>query len=121
MDVRGEGCGAILLKTIDNTDSGLVCATLLGTNVKSDGKSTSITAPNGLAQQNLISKTHEISGIKSNDVDYIEAHGTGTSLGDPIEVDALAGVFENARKDSNPLLVGSVKANIGHLECAAGI
>ena len=87
----------------------------------SDGTSASITAPNGSAQKKLIEKAFQTSNLKPSDVDYIESHGTGTALGDPIEVEALAEVFDTSRSQSNPLLAGGVKANIGHLECAAGI
>ena len=87
----------------------------------SDGTSASITAPNGSAQEKLIKSALQASGIKPNDVDYIETHGTGTALGDPIEVEALAEVFAESRSDSHPLMVGGVKSNIGHLEGAAGI
>ena len=87
----------------------------------SDGKSASITAPNGSAQKKLMEKALKVSNVKPSFVDYIECHGTGTALGDPIEVEALAEVFSQFRSQSNPLIVGAVKANIGHLECAAGI
>ena len=100
---------------------GSVYANVLGTSVMSDGTSASITAPNGSAQQRLIKKALEESGVKPRDVDYIEAHGTGTALGDPIEIEALAEVFAESKTESCPLMVGSVKSNIGHLECAAGI
>ena len=87
----------------------------------SDGLSASITAPNGSAQKMLINKALTVSRIRPEDVDYIEAHGTGTALGDPIEVGALAEVFADSRLELRPLMIGSVKANIGHLEGAAGI
>ena len=69
----------------------------------------------------LVRKALEESGVKPSDVDYIEAHGTGTSLGDPIEIEALAEVFAKSKSESRPLMLGSVKSNIGHLEGAAGI
>ena len=87
----------------------------------SDGTSASITAPNGSAQKKLIEKALQSSIHNPSDVDYIESHGTGTALGDPIEVEALAEVFDTSRSQTSPLFVGGVKANIGHLECAAGI
>ncbi|KAL9188495.1 LOW QUALITY PROTEIN: hypothetical protein ACHAXT_006873 [Thalassiosira profunda] len=118
---RGEGCGAIVLKPAAAAKPASVYANLLGASVMSDGTSASITAPNGSAQQQLIKRTLEESGIQPSDVDYIEAHGTGTSLGDPIEIEALAGVFAPAKAESRPLMVGSVKSNIGHLEGAAGM
>ena len=121
--LRGEGCGAILITSADVCKSGSIYATILGTSVMSDGKSATITAPNGLAQERLIRKALEVSGCHPDEVDYIEAHGTGTSLGDPIEVDALASVFASSKREKpgNALMVGSVKANIGHLEGAAGM
>ena len=87
----------------------------------SDGKSASITAPNGSSQELLIKKDLKESGINPSGIDYIEAHGTGTALGNPIEIEALAEVFAKPRIKSRPLMVGSVKSNIGHLEGAAGI
>ena len=119
--LRGEGCGAIVLVPSNKAKSGSVYANILGTSVMSDGTSASITAPNGSAQKMLLEKALQTSNLRSSDVDYIESHGTGTALGDPIEVEALAGVFGTSRSQSNPLLAGGVKANIGHLECAAGI
>ena len=100
-------------------EPGLVYANILATNVMSDGTSASITAPNGSAQEELINRTVKKSGISASSVDYIEAHGTGTVLGDPIEVESLADVLNESRNES--VIVGSVKANIGHLEGAAGI
>ena len=119
--LRGEGCGAILLKPASAAKPGSIYANVLGASVMSDGTSASITAPNGSAQEKLIKRALEASGIKPNDVDYIEAHGTGTALGDPIEVEALAEVFAESRSESHPLMMGAVKSNIGHLEGAAGI
>lgn len=120
-DLRGEGCGAIILKPSDISSPDRIYSSILGTCVASDGKSATITAPNGSAQERLIYTALETAGIEPNEVDYIEAHGTGTSLGDPIEIDALSSVFGNSREDIYPLSVGSVKSSIGHLECAAGM
>ena len=119
--LRGEGCGALVLVQSGKAEPGLVYANILATNVMSDGTSVSITAPNGAAQEELINRTVKKSGISASSVDYIEAHGTGTALGDPIEMEALAEVFACSRSQSNPLMVSSVKANIGHLEGAAGM
>ena len=113
--LRGEGCGAILLKRASSVSPGSTYANVLGTSIMSDGTSASITAPNGSAQEELIKRALSVSGIKPNDVDYIEAHGTGTALGDPIEIEALAEVFARSRPESQPLMIGSVKSNIGHL------
>ena len=100
---------------------GLVYANILATSVMSDGASASITAPNGEAQEKLINQALEKSGIPASSVNYIEAHGTGTAMGDPVEVDTLAGKFSEYKSKPNPLIVGSVKTNTGHLEGAAGI
>ena len=119
--LRREGCGAILLVSTNTAKPGSVYANVLGASVTLDGKSASTTAPNSSAQERLIKKALEESGINPSDVDYIEAHGTGTALGDPIEIEALADVFAESKTESRPLMVGSVKSNIGHLEGAAGI
>ena len=119
--LRGEGCGAILLKALDASSYFKSYATVIGASIQSDGKSANITAPNGSAQKRLIQKALIASSIEPDEVDYIEAHGTGTSLGDPIEVEALAGVFVSKRNNLQPLMIGSVKANMGHLEFAAGV
>ena len=119
--LRGEGCGAILLMPANASNKGSIYAHVLGASTISDGTSASITAPNGSAQGKLIERALKASGIKPSDVDYIEAHGTGTALGDPIEIEAMAEVFTKSRTKSSPLVIGSVKSNIGHLECSAGI
>ena len=110
--LRGEGCGAIVLVPTDKAKSGSIYANILGTSVMSDGTSVSITAPNGSAQKRLIEKALQTSNLKPSGVDYIESHGTGTALGDPIEVEALAEVFDTSRSQSNLLTVGAVKSNI---------
>ena len=88
--LRGEGCGVIVLVPSSTAKSRSVYANILGTSVMSDGKSASITAPNGTTQMKLIKRALEVSYLEPNDVDIIEAHGTGTSLGDPIEMETLA-------------------------------
>ena len=100
---------------------GSVYANVLGTSIMSDGASASITAPNGSAQKTLIKKALKASGLFPSDMDFVEAHGTGTALGDPIEVETLAEVYARSRCESNILPVSSIKANIGHLEGAAGM
>lgn len=119
---RGEGCGVIILKRLsDALASGdRILALLRGSAVNQDGKSNGITAPSGAAQQAVIWQALNNANIKPEDVTYIESHGTGTILGDPIEFQALGNVQQNRPKD-RPCFVGSVKTNIGHLESAAGI
>ena len=121
--VRGEGCGAILLKRLSQaeSDGDRIYCVIRGSAVNQDGKSIGLTAPNGVAQQNVIRKALSDARVDADEVDYIEAHGTGTPLGDPIEMGALAAVFANQPLRTSPLQVGSVKTNIGHLEAAAGI
>jgi len=100
-------------------DGDNILAVIRGSAVNQDGKSASLTAPNGLAQEAVIKQALKSAGLSGSDVDYVECHGTGTSLGDPIEVAALKSVLGKQR--TKPLVLGSVKTNIGHLEGAAGI
>jgi phthiocerol/phenolphthiocerol synthesis type-I polyketide synthase C len=120
--VRSEGCGVVVLKRLsDALDNGdRVLALVRGTAVNQDGASSGVTVPNGRAQQALVRQALAASKLDPCDIDYVEAHGTGTSLGDPIELDALSQVFSD-RGDSAPLVLGSVKTNVGHLESAGGI
>ncbi|MGZ5071310.1 MAG: SDR family NAD(P)-dependent oxidoreductase [Methylobacter sp.] len=117
--VRGEGCGVVVLKRLEDAerDGDAILAVIRGSAVNQDGRSNGLTAPNLNAQQSVIRKALANAQIKPEAVSYIEAHGTGTPLGDPIEMDALLSVFRQAPE----LNVGSVKTNIGHLEAAAGI
>ncbi|MGC2744244.1 MAG: beta-ketoacyl synthase N-terminal-like domain-containing protein, partial [Candidatus Angelobacter sp.] len=121
--VRGEGCGIVVLKKLSDAirDKDNILAVIRGSAVNQDGRSSSLTAPNGLAQQALVRQALQVAGIRPSEVDYIEAHGTGTALGDPIELEALGKVLGEGRDADCPFLVGSVKTNIGHLESAAGI
>jgi acyl transferase domain-containing protein/acyl carrier protein len=119
--VRGEGCGIVVLKRLSDAvrDGDRVLALLRGAAVNQDGRSSGVTAPNGAAQRDVLRRALEASGVEPREVSYIEAHGTGTTLGDPIEVDALAEVY--GREEGTPLYLGSSKTNIGHLEAASGI
>ncbi|WP_372365771.1 aminotransferase class III-fold pyridoxal phosphate-dependent enzyme [Candidatus Uabimicrobium sp. HlEnr_7] len=121
--VRGEGCGFIVLKRLDdavkNRDN--ILAVIRGSAVNHDGKSSGLTVPNGVSQQLVIRNALRSGGISPQEVSYIECHGTGTSLGDPIEIQSLAKVLERDKPQSPVLKVGSIKTNIGHLEAAAGI
>jgi acyl transferase domain-containing protein len=118
---RGEGCGAIVLKRKDEATADKQYGVISGVGVAQDGTSASLTAPNGRAQEKLLKSTLRDARMNGDDIDYIEAHGTGTPLGDPIEMSALAAVMGEGREDDCPLVMGAVKANIGHLEPAAGI
>ena len=120
---RSEGCGILVLKRLSDAerDGDPICAVITGSAVNQDGASSGLTVPNGGAQQRLIAATLARAGVEGGDVDYLEAHGTGTSLGDPIEVQAAAAAYGVGRDPNRPLLIGSAKTNIGHLESAAGI
>ncbi len=121
--VRGEGCGAILLKRLSRAvaDGDRIFCLLRGSACNQDGRSNGLTAPNGVSQQAVIRAALTDAHVAPDQVDYLEAHGTGTPLGDPVELNALAAVFAPGRDRKLPLRVGSVKTNVGHLEGAAGI
>ena len=121
--VRGEGCGVVVLKRLADAqaDGDRVLAVIRGSAVNSDGRSNGLMAPNPVAQQRLLARAYARAGVRPRSVDYVEAHGTGTQVGDPIEAGALAAVLGAGRRPDAPLLIGSVKANLGHLEGAAGI
>ncbi|MDH6614578.1 phthiocerol/phenolphthiocerol synthesis type-I polyketide synthase A [Streptomyces sp. SAI-135] len=120
---RGEGCAAVLLKRLSDAerDGDRVLAVIRATAVNSDGRSNGLLAPNPAAQQALLATAYARAGLTPAHVDYVEAHGTGTPLGDPIEAGALGAVLGADRDPDQPLLLGSVKSNLGHLESAAGI
>ncbi len=121
--VRGEGCGLVVLKRLgDAIRAGdTILAVLRGTAVNQDGKSSGLTAPNGPAQQECIRRALAQADATPEQLTYVEAHGTGTPLGDPIEVSALQAVIGQRGPDSPTCYMGSVKANIGHLETASGV
>lgn len=121
--VRGEGCGMLVLKRLsDAVSSGdLILAVIRGSAVNQDGASSGLTVPNGLAQQVVVSEALKAADMSPQEISYVEAHGTGTRLGDPIELEALAKVLGPGRTSDNPLRVGAVKTNIGHLESASGV
>jgi phthiocerol/phenolphthiocerol synthesis type-I polyketide synthase A len=120
--VRGEGCGVVVLKRLSDAlrDGDSVLAVVRGSAVNQDGPSSGQTVPSGPAQQAVVRQALAASRLEPSDIDYIEAHGTGTALGDPIELGALSQVFDD-RNGSAPLVLGSVKTNVGHLESASGI
>ncbi|MFE7754023.1 SDR family NAD(P)-dependent oxidoreductase [Streptomyces sp. NPDC057429] len=120
---RGEGCGVVALKRLADAqrDGDRVIAVIRGTAVNQDGRSAGIMAPNPAAQEALLRGALRDARIEAADLDYVETHGTGTLLGDPIEARALGAVVGRAREPGRPLLIGSVKSNMGHLEGAAGI
>ncbi|MFE1326249.1 SDR family NAD(P)-dependent oxidoreductase [Streptomyces sp. NPDC058741] len=120
---RGEGCAVVVLRRLDDAqrDGDRVLAVIKGTAVNSDGRSAGLMAPNPTAQENLLRDALGKAGVEPTTIDYVEAHGTGTLLGDPMEAGALGAVIGHGRPADQPLLIGSVKSNLGHLEGAAGI
>ena len=121
--VRGEGCGVLVLKRLGDAerDGDRIEGVLLGSAVNQDGASAGLTVPNRLAQEEVIAEAIRRADIEAAAVDYLEAHGTGTELGDPIELQAAATAYGKGRAPEHSLLVGSVKTGIGHLEAAAGV
>ena len=117
--VRSEGCGIVVLKRLSDAiaDGDNIRAILLGSATNQDGRTSSITTPNSLSQQAVIKQALINSKVEAKQISYLETHGTGTSLGDAIELEALSKVFQ----DNEQLILGAVKTNIGHLESAAGI
>jgi acyl transferase domain-containing protein/acyl carrier protein len=120
--VRGEGCGVLVVKCLSDAkrDGDRVLTVIRGSGINQDGASSGLTVPNGDAQERLLREVLQSSGLGVDDVDYLECHGTATSLGDPVEVHAIGRVY-GSRSAEHPLKLGSVKTNIGHLEAAAGM
>ena len=120
---RAEGAAVVVLKRLADAtrDGDNVLGVILGSAVNQDGRSNGLTAPNPQAQEAVIKAALADAGVAAKDIGYVEAHGTGTALGDPIEMKALAAVFGRSHTKDQPLLVGSVKTNVGHLEAAAGL
>ncbi|OBK23641.1 polyketide synthase [Mycobacterium asiaticum] len=120
---RGEGGAVVVIKPLQQAlhDGDEVYAQILGTAVSQDGHTDSITVPSEEAQQAAICAALRRAGVQPDEIGYVEAHGTGTPVGDPVELRALAGVLARDRPATNPLLIGSVKTNIGHLEAGAGV
>ncbi|XP_033122547.1 probable polyketide synthase 1 [Anneissia japonica] len=118
--VRGEGWGTMILKPLDQAikDNDHIYAQIVGTYIAANGHSNSLTMPSKPAQQHTMEETYRRFGVNMADVDYLEAHGTGTPVGDPIEAEAIGNAFGPHR--NKPLKIGSVKSNFGHSECAAG-
>ncbi|MCV3213045.1 acyltransferase domain-containing protein [Plectonema radiosum NIES-515] len=118
--VRSEGCGFVVMKRLCDAEANgdNILALIRGSATNHDGRTSSLTVPNGPSQQAVIRQALAESEVKPEEISYVEAHGTGTQLGDPIEMGSLGAVFSQRER---PLFVGSVKTNIGHLESAAGI
>jgi acyl transferase domain-containing protein/aryl carrier-like protein len=121
--VRSEGAGVVVLKPLSRAlaDGNSIYAVIRGTAINNDGRTNGLMAPNPQAQQAVLRAAYQRSGIAPSQVQYVEAHGSGTFLGDPIEAGALGAVISEGRSSDQPCAIGSVKSNIGHLEAAAGI
>lgn len=121
--VRSEGCAVVVLKSLQQAlaNQDRILAVIKSTTVNQDGASNGLTAPNGQAQEQLIRKGLAAASVNPEEILYHEAHGTGTKLGDPVEMQAIANVFSSGKERATPLFIGSVKTNLGHTEAASGI
>ncbi len=121
--VRSEGVGLVLLKPLSSAlaDGNRIYSQIRGVAVNQDGASNGLTAPNRFAQEEVLRQAYNQAGVSPAAVHYVETHGTGTELGDSIELSALGAVVGVDRRDAEPCAIGSVKSNLGHLEAAAGI
>ncbi|GGS25407.1 hypothetical protein GCM10010252_75600 [Streptomyces aureoverticillatus] len=120
---RAEGCGVLVLKRLTDAlaDGDEVLAVIRGTAIGQDGDSAGLTVPHGPAQERVLNLALDDAGLEAGDIQYVEAHGTGTPLGDPIEIGAISNVFADSHTKDDPLVVGSVKTNLGHMEPASGL
>ncbi len=121
--VRSEGAAIVVLKLLSQAekDGDHIHAVILDSGVNSDGKTNGITVPSSDAQAQLLKQMYQNSQVNLDDISYLEAHGTGTAVGDPLESKALSDAIAKARRADNPLLIGSAKTNLGHLEVASGM
>ena len=121
--VRSEGVAAVVLKRLSDAiaDRDNILAVVRGSAINHDGRTSGLTVPNASSQERLIKQALRDAGLSPEEIGYIEAHGTGTPLGDPIEVQSLGKVFAETRGGDQPLLLGSCKTNVGHCEAAAGL
>eukprot|EP01028_Stygiella_incarcerata_P001284 TRINITY_DN1211_c0_g1_i1.p1 TRINITY_DN1211_c0_g1~~TRINITY_DN1211_c0_g1_i1.p1 ORF type:complete len:6166 (-),score=1589.85 TRINITY_DN1211_c0_g1_i1:110-16939(-) len=121
--IRGEGAGMVLLKRMSDAkrDGDIILGRIRGSGMNSDGRSNGLTAPNPRSQESLMRQVLKCSGLQPSDVTYLEAHGTGTQLGDPVEMKAIRAVYCQDRSTDSPLVIGSLKTNFGHMEAAAGV
>jgi acyl transferase domain-containing protein len=121
--VRSEGAGVLILKRLHDAlqDQDPILVVLKGSFVNQDGRSSGITAPNAVAQEHLLRQALSNANVTPEQIDYFEAHGTGTKLGDPIEMAAINAVYSGSHTSHNPLVIGCLKTNIGHCEAASGI
>ena len=121
--VRGEGCGVVVLKRLRDAEAAgdRIWAVIRGSAVNHGGAGIGLTVPHTPALEQVMETALLDAGVCASDVDYVEAHGTGTAVGDPIELEAVSSVYTCGRQADQPLLIGSVKTNLGHLESAAGI
>ena len=120
---RSEGAGIIIIKRLEDAerDKDKIFGVIRAAAINQDGKSNGLTAPNGAAQEKVIKKALKEAGIEADMVSYVETHGTGTKLGDPIEAGALTKTYGEARRNKSPLMIGSAKSNIGHTEAGSGM
>lgn len=120
---RGEGAGCIILKSLEDAEAAgdAIRSVIVNSGTNQDGRTRGITMPNSEAQEKLMHEVYRTARIDPSLTGYVEAHGTGTKVGDPLEAKALNAVFGKGRTPKQPLFIGSLKSNVGHLEGASGI